>query len=185
MKSVVVYSSKYGSTKKYAEWISDELKCDLKEKKAVSGRELGQYDVIVYGGGLYAGGVNGIDILTRNHDQLKDKKIILFTCGIADTKKQENVDHILEGISKALNDEILKNIKIFCLRGSLDYSELSLKHTMMMKMLKSMIQKKNPSELSDEELQILDTFGKSVDFMNKDSIKLIIEYIKSLELTEE
>lgn len=179
MKSIVIYSSKYGSTKKYAEWISDELKCDLSEKGTISVKELDQYDVIVYGGGLYAGGVNGIDIFTKNYDRLKNKKLVLFTCGIADTNKQQNIDHILKGISKVFNDEMFEKIKIFCLRGSMDYSKLSFKHSIMMKMLRSVIQRKNQSELSDEERQLLDTFGKSINFMNKDSITPIIEYVNN------
>ena len=33
MKTIVVYRSKYGSTKKYAEWISAELGCEMLEFK--------------------------------------------------------------------------------------------------------------------------------------------------------
>ena len=39
MKTIVIYKSKYGSTKDYAKWISEELGCkcyDAKEVKAES-----------------------------------------------------------------------------------------------------------------------------------------------------
>lgn len=177
MNTIVVYSSKYGSTKKYAEWIADELNCDLKDKKDITLDELLKYDAIVYGGGLYAGGVNGIDIFTKQFDKLKNKKLVLFTCGIANPELEENVKSIRKNISKSFNDEMMEKIKIFHLRGSMDYSKLSLKHNMMMKMLKAMILKKDKSELSEEDKQIIDTYGTVIDFTNKDTIKPIIEYL--------
>ena len=67
-KCVVVYKSKYGATKKYAEWIAEDLHADLFEGKAASADALTAYDVIVYGGGLYAGGVSGLPFITKNFD---------------------------------------------------------------------------------------------------------------------
>ena len=32
-KVIVVYKSKYGSTKKYAQWLAEDLSCDLVENK--------------------------------------------------------------------------------------------------------------------------------------------------------
>lgn len=179
MKTIVVYSSVYGSTKKYAEWIADELKCDLKDKKDISINELMQYDAIVFGGGLYAGGVNGIEIFSKNFDKLKNKKIVLYTCGLSDPNLEENINNIRKHISNNFNEEMMKKIKIFHLRGGMDYSKLSLKHSMMMKMLKAMILKKDKSTLSDEEKGILDTFGIAVDFTDKDTIKPIIDYLEN------
>lgn len=34
--TVVLYQSKYGTTKKYAEWLAEELSCDLIETKKAS-----------------------------------------------------------------------------------------------------------------------------------------------------
>lgn len=178
MKTIVVFSSKYGSTKKYAEWLSDELRCDLKEKKSVSIDELMKYDSIVYGGGLYAGGVNGIDILTKHFNKLKDKNLVLYTCGISDPQKNENTNNIRKNITKVFNDEMIEKIKIFHLRGSIDYSKLSLKDSIMMKMLKSMLLKKDETKMTDEDREFIDTFGTAVDFTDRNSIKPIIDYLQ-------
>ena len=35
MNAIVLYKSKYGSTKAYAEWIAEELSCEVKEAKGV------------------------------------------------------------------------------------------------------------------------------------------------------
>ena len=70
MKTVVLFQSKYGATKKYAQWIAEELSCDIFERKNINANALEAYDTIVYGGGLYAGGVSGIDLLVKNFPKL-------------------------------------------------------------------------------------------------------------------
>jgi hypothetical protein len=49
----------------------------------------------------------------------------------------------------------------------------------MMRMLKRMLDSKKPEELDEDERGILQTFGQNTDFTNKDSIRPIVEYIKS------
>ena len=50
-KIVVMYQSKYGATKKYAEWLSKELSCDVIETKKAKVEDILAYDTIVLGGG--------------------------------------------------------------------------------------------------------------------------------------
>lgn len=73
-KTAVIYKSKYGSTKKYAQWIAEELGADLMETDKTKLSALQNYDVIVYGGGLYAGGVSGISLVTKNFSSIMDKE---------------------------------------------------------------------------------------------------------------
>ena len=75
---VTIYSSKYGYTKKYAQWISEALSCDLFEKKSFKAKNLSQYKTIIYGGGLYAGGVSGISLLINNFERLCHNKWLIF-----------------------------------------------------------------------------------------------------------
>ena len=75
MKTIVVYKSKYGSSKEYAFWIAEELGCEAVDVKNIKIEKLYEYDTIIYGGGLYAEVINGITLITRNLDKLKDKKI--------------------------------------------------------------------------------------------------------------
>lgn len=56
----VIYKSVYGSTKQYATWIAEALGADLLEAGQAKLETLRKYDTILYGGGLYAGGIAGI-----------------------------------------------------------------------------------------------------------------------------
>ena len=46
---VVVYESRYGSTKKYAQWIAKDLGCTLIETKDATVEKLQTFDTIIYG----------------------------------------------------------------------------------------------------------------------------------------
>ena len=71
-KTVVIYRSVYGYTKTYAEMIAEELACDLREYSEITSDNLLMYDTIIYGGGLYAVGINGINLIKKNYDKLKE-----------------------------------------------------------------------------------------------------------------
>lgn len=175
-KTVVIYESKYGYTKHYAQWLSEALDCQLFERKNFRPQDFEKYEVILYGGGLYAGGVSGIKLLTQNWSLLSDKKVILFTCGLADPADPVNAAHIREALAKMLSAEMMKSIKLFHLRGGIDYSRLNLVHKTMMSMLRRMLLKKNDSELNSEARQILATYGQKIDFTDRASLQPIIGY---------
>ena len=49
MKAIVIYKSKYGSTKAYAQKIAQCLGCEAVDAKSVKAKELADYDTIIYG----------------------------------------------------------------------------------------------------------------------------------------
>lgn len=150
-------------------------------KQKITADKLLNYDTIIYGGGLYAGGVNGINLVTNNFDKLSNKKLILFTCGLADTTNKENIDSIKNSISKILSKEMQDKIKVFHLRGSIDYNKLNFVHRAMMKMMYNMLCKRDPKTLKNDDKDLIATYGSIVDFTDKSTIKPIIEYVnKSL-----
>lgn len=172
----IVYKSKYGSTKKYAQWIAEETKADFFECSEIGVKKLMEYDTIVYGGGLYASGIAGISIITKNFEILKDKKIIVFTVGLASTNKEEVFLPIIE---KNFSKEMRDNIKFFHLRGGIDYKKLGIIHKSMMAMLKIVISKKSSDELSDDDKELLATYGKKIDFTDKNTIKPLLLFLKN------
>ena len=175
-KVLVLYFTKYGSTKKYAEWIAEELKGDIFDIKDARHNQLHGYDIIILGSGLYAGSIKGINLLVNNYEKIKDKKLIIFTCGLADYSKTKNSDGIYKRLEKVIPKNIFDNIKVFYLRGGINYKKLNLKHKIMMGMLRKMILKKG---LDKENKEFLETYGKIVDFTDKNSIKGIIDYCKN------
>ena len=54
-RTVVVYTSKYGATEKYARWIGEELDCPVYSLDNFSKAQLDSFDNIIYGGGVQIG----------------------------------------------------------------------------------------------------------------------------------
>ena len=81
MKGIILYTSKYGSTKRYAEWLAEKTGFDCVETKKAKIEDVKQYDTILLGGGIYASGIAGLSFLKKNITQLREKKVIVFCDG--------------------------------------------------------------------------------------------------------
>lgn len=180
MRILVTYASKYGTTKRYAQWIAEDLACDLRDSREVNAELLKSYDILIHGGGLYAGGLSGIQTIVKNYDAISNKRIILFSCGLADPEDPENVAHIEAGLEKVLTPEMREKIRQFHLRGGIDYSRLGLTHKAMMAMLRRVMLKKGYDNLRSEDQMMLDTYGGTVDFTNRESLAPLLNYVRSL-----
>lgn len=73
MKTIVIYKSATGFTKKYAQWIAEAVSADLYAVADITLKKVMQYDCIVFGGRLYAVGIDGISFITKNFDALRAK----------------------------------------------------------------------------------------------------------------
>lgn len=171
--TVVIYKSKYGSTKRYAGWIALRLDADLYEVGDISSNDLNRYDTIIYGGGIYLGKINGFKFIEKNIDRIKNKNILVFTVGMESTN-----EHLVKSIiEKNFNDELKEKIKLFTYRGAIDYSKLNLKDKVLMKGLKQMISKKNIRSLTEDDKIVLESFEREVDLCDKKEINSLIESI--------
>ena len=123
MKILVAYQSKTGFTKKYAEWISNELNSELKEIKNVSSQDIVDNGLIIYGGWIMGGMIMGLNKIKK----LNPKKIIVFAVG--STKKEEvNLDQII-------NTNNLSDIPFFYYQGGMNPKKLGFIYRTMVKMV--------------------------------------------------
>lgn len=167
----VIYKSKYGSTKKYAGWIALKLDADLYEISDIRGKDLKEYDTIIYGGPLHAGKIKGIDLINKNYDSIKDKEIVIFPVGVS-LESENTKDIILEN---NFSEDMKNNIEIIYLKGAFNYNELSLGDKVIMSMFKAMAKSKsNEDENMKAMLKMIDT---PVDFCNKKSVEKIVSYV--------
>jgi len=171
-KIAVIFKSRYGKTKRYAEWIAEALNAPLFENANVKPHQLNDYDVVIYGGGIYAGGIDGVKLVAKN----PCKSLVLFTVGVADP----SVTDYTQILEKAFTPEQLSEAKVFHLRGGINYSKLSLAHKVMMAAMKKLIEKKPLAERESDDIGVLETYGKDVDFSDKASIEPLVEYVRAL-----
>lgn len=173
MNAIVVYKTKYGSTKTYAQWIGEELNCRIADVGDVTIDDLEQYDAIIYGGGLYAEAINGVSIITKNMDRLKNKKIAVYSTGITPLNCREYYDEMV--IKKNFKNGLPEGIKVFNFTGKMVMDELSAVHKAALKTLKKiMSSKKEPTEMEKLLVELCDADG---DFCDRGQIAELIKYI--------
>ena len=174
MNAIVIYKSKYGSTKTYAEWIAEELDCKAVDAKQIKIDDLAEYDTIIYGGGLYAEVIAGVTIITKNIEKLKDKKLIIYTTGITPLDCRDYYDKMV--IEKNFKGDIASKVKVFNFLGKMLMDELSLVHRTALKTLKKiMSSKENPSEMEKLLVDLCDADG---DFTDREAICDLVNYAK-------
>jgi len=174
MKAIVIYKSKYGSTKQYAEWIAEELGADISEAKSTDVKKLAEYDTIIYGGGLYAEVIAGVTLITKNMDALEGKKLIVYTTGITPIEYREYYDKLV--LDKNFKGDVRDKIKVFNFLGKMILEELSLPHRTAIKALKKLMSgKENPTEMEKLLVTLCDADG---DFTDRGAIAELIEYAK-------
>lgn len=175
MNTIVIYKSKYGSTKSYAEWIAEELSCKAVDASKVKADDLADYDTIIYGGGLYAEVIAGVSIITKNLNKLSGKKLIVFTTGLTPPECREYYDDLV--VKKNFKGDTFSHIKMYNYPGKMIISELSLVHKTAIKTLKKiMSDKKNPTEM---EKLLIDLCDVDADLTDQSLITELVEYAKN------
>ena len=173
---LVIYNSKYGHTKKYAQWLAEELNADICDSKKLKKNLLNDYSTILFGSSLYAGTNKAAHLIVKHFEQIKDKNVVLFTVGMYDTNSEDNIIGINKALNKVITPEIREKIKFFHVRGGIDCSNLSFLHKIMMKFAHSHFSKKPENELTDSDRDFLSFYGKKIDFSDKKMLNPIIQY---------
>ncbi|HXK49723.1 MAG TPA: flavodoxin domain-containing protein [Clostridiales bacterium] len=174
MRTLVFYSSKTGFVKKYAEWIAEVLNADLLTFEKADCRTIQSYDTVIYGGGLYAGGINVIGKIKRNLPKLESKKVIVFASG-ASPWSEKVLNEIRD---KNFTPEQQKHLMFFYLRGGFDLTKLGFFDRFLIKLLKIKImsKKKKGIQLDGDEIGMLNAMENPVDFTKKENIKELADH---------
>lgn len=172
MKGLVVYQSRYGATEEYARLIARELGLVCKPRREVKPAQLAEYDLVVYGGGLYAGGIAGAKLVA----QAPCKQLVVFTVGLTDPA---DVD-FAPILQMSFPPKTLAATAFFHFRGGIDYTRLSLPHRVVLYGLKGFLEKKSLERREKTENTILETYGKTVSFFDPESVAPLVEHVRGL-----
>ena len=172
MKSVILYGSRYGSARRYAQELSKQT--DIPAVSYQEAPPLSKLETIVYIGALYAGGVLGLTKTLRRQSFGEHQRLVIVTVGLADPDIPQNRENIRNALQKQIPAQLYDRAAVFHLRGAIDYQALSLGHRTMMALLHRSLQKKPAEEWSEEDRALMETYGKQADFVDFVSLRLII-----------
>lgn len=168
-KGIILYQSKYGATKKYANWLQEETDYDCVETKSVNLNRLSEYDTIILGGGVYASGIAGLSFLKKNIGRLSDKKIVVFCVGASPYDE----DAITQIRTLHFKDE-LSNVPLYYCRGAWDEDAMTFRDRTLCKMLQKAVAKKDPSTYEPWEKALMCSVGKKCDWTDKKYLQPLI-----------
>jgi len=173
MKTLVMYRSVSGFTRKYAEWIAEALNADLADAGDVDPAILPGYDRIVFGGSLHEAGIRGVDVVLKNMPRLEGRRIAVFATGASPASA--TISREVE--MKNFNDKQRARIRFFYLRGGFDFGKLDARNKILMTLLKWKIMMKK--ERTPDEKGMLAAYSTPVDFTRKAYIGKIVEYMEA------
>ena len=164
MKGLIVYGSAYGSARRYAQELARRRGWPCVEYRQVTAKQLQEADCLIYGGGLYAGGVLGLKQAMKGLSLREGQRLIVATVGLADPQIPQNRAHILAFLKRQMSPELFSQAVFFHLRGGIDYAVLSPRHRAMMAAMCFSLRRKPARQRSCEDQALLETYGKQMDF---------------------
>ena len=172
MKTIVIYNSQTGFTKRYAEWIAEATKADCFELSAAKKKDLTAYETIIFGGWACAGSISKISWFKRNIDKWADKKLIAFCVGGSPIDNPE----IEQALKQMFIESASKKVSVFYCPGGFNYDKMSASSKLMMKMFIKMLKaKKDKTEAEQEMVKMI---SQSYDISDKKYIQPILECLK-------
>ena len=170
MKGIVLYRSKYGATRRYADWIAEETGFDCAETGKTGIGAVERYDTVILGGGIYASGIAGLSFLKRNIGRLKDRKVILF-CDGASPYEEKTFRQVCEHNLK----DGLAGLPCFYCRGAWNYEGLSFVDRNLCRMLMKAVARKKPGEREVWEEALMEAGEGKHDWTDRAYIVPILE----------
>lgn len=172
MKILVTYKSKTEFTKWYAEIIAKEAEAELLDFNDVTAAKMSEFDVVVYGGGLYAGMINGFKKAKEMFAKSSAKKLVVFATGATPGEVTEKVDEVW---ATNLTEEEKASIPHFYMQSGLCYEKMSFKDKTIMKLLANMLSKKQDKDSTEEGQE--QAIKSSYNISDEKYAKPLIEYL--------
>lgn len=140
MKTLIIYTSQTGFTKKYAGWIAEKLNADVitsDEFKKRTDDSLKEYDTIIYGGWASMGKIVKADLFYTRARAWQNKRLAVYCVGAADADEP----NMIQSMKKVVPEDLRDSIVSFYCPGGLNYEKMNLYSKMMMKTYATMLKK--------------------------------------------
>ena len=202
-RTIVLYTSKYGAAETYARWIAEALGCRAVPLDKFSKKELQGYDTVIYGGGVQAGGVRGLEQFTKwIKGDLKlrqmakrgtiseaeaaeigafDRQYYIFAVGISLDSEGNRLQ--LRDIN--FDKDWLRELPCFFLPGAFDPAKLAGVDKAIIKVATKMFLDKPEAQAAAEDAQVLRYFETGCDLIDRTRTTALIESVKSGAVPEE
>jgi menaquinone-dependent protoporphyrinogen IX oxidase len=165
-KIIVLYRSKTGFSKRYAEWIAEDLACECRPIKGVKLDDLQDYRLVIYGAGVYAGMIAGLGKIKNWIGKSPKKTWIVFATGA--TPHDKAYEELLFKTNFRKGEGRPAHFYYFL--AGINYERMGFFNRVLMKLFASVSAKKNSTTQT--------TSQTSIDLANRDYIKDLLCYVR-------
>lgn len=175
-KSIVIYTSKRGSTKQYAEWIAEDLGCEALTLTDALKRDINlyEYGCIIYGGWIRGSGIVDFDKFGRLLDPELMKRLIVYGVGVAD-ETAENYAQVWGYSIGRLDPKNENGAILYILGGRYDPEAVTGMDKMMMKIMKAVLLSGSTPDAKAEANKIKDRIVNGTDMVSRDNITSLVK----------
>ena len=167
MNGIILYSSTYGTTERYAMWLAEQTGFPAVRLRDVKKEQLRSAESVIVGCPVHAGRPSSARWIRKQWPLLQDKLVILFTTsGAPPSLPASN-----KGYVASLPEHIRARIEHFPLGGKMSMSVLKPRHRLLMRIAQKI--EKNPDA---KATMLLD-----IDNVDRAGISPILARIRSFD----
>ena len=170
MNGIIIYQSSCGSTREYAEWISEGTGFECCTLKEVQDKALDRYDIVIAGSFVIAGKITIGRWIDRKWDILKNKEVVVFSTSGA--RPSPELASML--MKNSFSEEVASRVRLFPMHGRRRQKDLSLTAKIMLWIAATFIAK-TPEEKED--------MRKEFDGVDRAWTHGLVEHITTLTAT--
>ena len=170
-QGIVLYRSKYGSTRKYAGWLQEALGYDCEEASGAALRRASAYDTVVFCGAVYASGIKWLALLKKNMRALRGKRLAVLCVGASPYD---------EAAFTALRQRHfggeLESVPVYYARGAWDTDAMTAVDRTLCNMLKKSLAKRDPATYEPWMQALMSVQDGKADWTDKAYLAPLIAY---------
>lgn len=175
-KSIVIYTSKRGSTKQYAEWIAEDLGCGAVPLSDVlkSDIDLYDYSCIIYGGWIRGSGIVDFDRFAKILDDSLLDRLIVFGVGFAD----ETADNYAQVWGYSIGKIDPKNehrVLMYILGGRYDPAAVTGFDKFLMKTMRTVLLSGSTADAKSQAAMMKDRIDNGCDMVRRENIASLVK----------
>ena len=163
-KTIIIYRSKTGFSRRYAQWLAEDLRCQAADYRERNRLRLPEYGTIILAGGLYAGQMSGLGWLKQQLPGLAGERIAALAVGCAPADTPD----LPESMEKLFGP--LPQVRGFYCQGGLDYEHMGAVDRAMMAALRAAL-KARP-----DQADMLEGISRSFDGSRREYLEPVVQW---------
>ena len=178
MHTIVLYRSKYGHTRSYAEWLAESLGAEASPLETAPA-SLASFDVAVLLAPIYMSALPKIEPFLRLAEEASDTALVGVTVSGGDPRVPGPAAAIDKAIAAAVPEPLQPRFTWFHVRGGMDYPGMSLVDRTIMWFVTAGLNR-GARRRGQTPPSVAATMRSTVDFRDRATLDPVVAHVQGL-----